>query len=380
MKRGTLFVVWLLSLAAVGPALADGKFYGPRATEELPPEIPYQRALLMYSGGEETLILQSQYKLPGHLTGEFGWVVPVPSVPELASMEAWYASQFFEALDMASMPDVFFVREQLPGILALLSIGAVLALPLVFFLAILLPRIRGRRPHWRFLLVWALLACLGLVYSFFTITRNRTLGTGEGLGVEVITAEQVGIYDVQVIRSRDATELIDWLSAHQFDFGEEDTAVFEDYLQRGWCFVVATVDAAAGEAGQSAAYEGLVAPLILRFQAEAPVYPLALTATAGHETQVLLYLLGEQKWQDDGRLDLYFAGSPRLVVFDWIEQLHAQRGIEAVDPVGFFADANTALPYLCRFKGTLSAREMREDLTFVPAEDNQPYRRWMVRW
>ena len=295
-------------------------------------------------------------------------------------MEAWYASQFFEALDMASMPDLFFVREQLPGILALLSIGAALAVPLVYLLAVVLPHARGRRSHWRFLLVWCLLACLGIVYSFFTITLNRTLGAGEGPGVEVIRAEQVGIYDVQVIRSRDATELIAWLNEHRLQFGEEDTAVFEDYLERGWVFVVATVAPAAGQAGPGAVDEGLVAPLILRFQAAAPVYPLALTATAGQETQVLLYLLGEQKWQDDGRLDLYFAGSPGLVVFDWIEQLYAQRGIEAVDPAGFFADANVDLPYLCRFKGTLSAREMREDLTFVPAENNDPYRKWMIRW
>jgi hypothetical protein len=47
------------------------------------------------------------------------------------------------------------------------------------------------------------------------------------------------------------------------------------------------------------------------------MYPLALTPTSGHETQVLLYVLSERKWQNDGRLDLHYAGRARLPRMCW---------------------------------------------------------------
>jgi hypothetical protein len=380
VKKGSL-VLTLLMLLAAAPAGADGKFYGPRAIERVPPEIPYQRALLMFARGQETLVLQSKYRLPNPVAEGFGWVVPVPSVPEVASMEAWYASWFFEELDAASMPDVHRVRGYLLLIAGLLSIGTLLTLPLVALATLVVPCMRGQRPRWALLLLWSFLSCIGLVFiaSVFMLTA-MTGSPAEAPGIEIVKAEQVGIYDVQVIRSRDAADLIKWLNQHQLHFDEEDTLVFEDYLQRGWYFVVATVDPTAGQGGDSAVDEGLVAPLILRFQAAAPVYPLALTATAGQNTQVLLYLLGEHKWKDDRRLDLYFAGSTRLGILQWIERLDLEHGVQAIDPVDFFLDANTELHYLCRYKGTLSPREMREDLTFTPAGDNEPYRRWMLRW
>ena len=82
MKKVTFLLVLTIALATAVPALADGKFYGP---EPVPPKIPHQRALLLFEGGRETLFLQSRYRTTGSLSDEFGWVVPLPSVPERAS-------------------------------------------------------------------------------------------------------------------------------------------------------------------------------------------------------------------------------------------------------------------------------------------------------
>jgi hypothetical protein len=184
-------------------------------------------------------------------------------------------------------------------------------------------------------------------------------------------SEQVGIYDVQVIRSNQGENLIAWLNDNHFHFEEQDTQVFEEYVRHDWCFVVAQIDPTRGQE-QEITSQGLVAPLTLRFQTASPVYPLALTALSGHETQILIYLYSEYKWQNDGRLNLQFARQIRFP--------QRSRLIANVEPEGFFSPSDLALPYLCKFKGTLSPEEMREDLVFRLAETNDPYPQATIVW
>jgi hypothetical protein len=41
---------------------------------------------------------------------------------------------------------------------------------------------------------------------------------------------------------------------------------------------------------------------------------------------------------------------------------------------------DTMLPYLCKFKGTLTPAQMEKDKVLVPAEDDEPYRKHIVMW
>ena len=190
--------------------------------------------------------------------------------------------------------------------------------------------------------------------------------------VDVIREEQVGIYNVQVVKAGEAGDLIRWLNENRFQFDEEDTLVFDEYLRRGWCFVVARVDPTRS-ADDKILAEGLVAPLILRFETDAPVYPLALTSTAGHDTQVLLYVLSQHKWQNDGRLELEYAGEAHLRELEKV-----RREVLPDMPTGCLDYA--ALPYLCKFKGTLTPTQMENDMVLVPAEDDEPYRKHITIW
>ena len=55
-----LFYFFVLVLMVTsGVAYGDGKFY---YVEKIPVDVPYQRALLIFEDGKETLILQSKYK------------------------------------------------------------------------------------------------------------------------------------------------------------------------------------------------------------------------------------------------------------------------------------------------------------------------------
>lgn len=368
MKRMTFLFVLAIALATAVPALADGKFYWP---EPVPPEIPYQRALLLFDGGQETLILQSKYHTTGSTPDEFGWVVPVPSVPELASMDPDAASSVFFNLGRRSESRVTSISDLLlSGLCILMPMGAIVTL-LACLVSLFITGMQFVRRHrvglvlgaTAVLISWACLSAL--LFTFTGRTGSRAPS------VDVVKAEQVGIYDVQVVKADQAGDLIEWLNRHQFQFDETDTQVFDQYLRRGWCFVVARIDAARGAEERQVASEGLVAPLIVRFAAETPVYPLALTSTAGHETEILLYLLSENKWQNDGRLELHYAGAGGLDTYGLTQN---------VEPEGFFFGTDLDLSFLCKFKGTLTPKQMREDLTLTLAADDKPYRKHLVIW
>jgi hypothetical protein len=374
MKKANLFLALLALLAGSVPVLADGKFY---STESIPPSIPYQRALLLFDGNQETLILQSKYSVTNSTTDDaFGWVVPVPSLPELASMDPVLAGSLFAALDFDSQPKVTRIGERL---LALVVFAVPLAALLTLFaclLSFVIPKMRFVRQYRRVLIPGSLLvfvSCFCFVLFFYSWGAG-TEGAGDELGVEVIKAEQVGVYDIQVVKAEQAEDLIEWLNHNQFQFDDSDTQVFDDYLQRGWCFVVARIDPSSVTHQGEVVSEGLVAPLIMRFVAETPVYPLALTSTSGHDTQIVFYVLSEGKWHNDGRLDLHYAG--RSVNRDYLRLMSE----EEVQPPGFFSGADMDLSYLCKFKGTLTPDQMREDLMLTLAEDDEPYRKHIIIW
>jgi hypothetical protein len=257
------------------------------------------------------------------------------------------------------------------------------AIALLVLLACIVSRFArppAHRPGSRGILaVSALLALLAFVVIALSWRFLATFQAGGGEGIEIMATAQVGIYDVQVVRADEAGNLIEWLNGNQFHFDEADQEVFDDYLRHGWCFAVAKVDPARDDEG-AAGSEGLVAPLILRFASDAPVYPLALTATAGQKTEILLYLFSQEKWATDGRLQLHFAGryATRFARDSWWDEVLPTFG--GVKPQGFFDGQDYALPYLCKFKGTLTARQMRLDLVFTPAEDQEPYRKHIFIW
>jgi hypothetical protein len=49
-------------------------------------------------------------------------------------------------------------------------------------------------------------------------------------------------------------------------------------------------------------------------------------------------------------------------------------------PKGFFDPMKMEFPYLCKFKDTLTPDQMREDIVFTKAQDDEPYREHIVRW
>lgn len=321
------------------------------------PAIPYQRAVIFHDDGVETLFVQSSFDgIGADAPVGLGWVVPVPAVPELGSMPADDASALFRALGMRSSPRIVRV-----GPTVLWWGAVVLVLAAIFVLLgslIVRPLPSWWRARRRLLIITASLVLVGTCSTGFLLPALARAGAG--VGVEVLHREQVGLYDVQVVGAEDPRALVAWLDEHGLDYGNADEAAIADHVARGWCFVVAVVDPSA----EGVVLRGMLAPLILRFPTERAIYPLALTASGGHDTEVLLHVIAETNVDAGPRLPRRHAGP-----FD----IHLAFHLDAVEPPGFVA-APTRPMRMTTFQRVLTAAQMATDLEIVPAADRGDHR------
>ena len=358
----------LLLVTTTTQAFADGKMFW---TEEIPPKIPYQRSLILFNEGTETLILQSRYKLPEkNLASNLGWAVPVPAVPEVASMPADIVSSLFISLSWDSRPNVTRIVPMAFAVLFLLLGGLSLLTLLLCLVSFFLPLSQWFNKNRGKL---ALLSILGLLISFYTLAMAPlSQSANNSHGVDVIAEQRVGIYDVNIVRSDNTIDLINWLNKHNFKFGKKDTVTFDSYISKGWCFVVAIIKPGIEENRRQIVSEGLAAPLILRFPFTNPIYPVALTGTGGFATEILIYLASSTKMSCDNRLTLRYADEFYNHRFDLLTS--------DVTPKGFFASETLSYSYLSKFKSRLNPDDMNHDIVFKKAQNDDPYREHIVKW
>jgi hypothetical protein len=369
MKHLARCVFLLAAVAAIGErAQADGKFYG---RETIPADIPYQRAFIIFHEGWETLVLQSKYELPESAdANSLGWVVPVPAVPEIASADAEAATMFFSFASLRTGPKVFSILDYIFLIVALFFLGGVVFLLLCLVEYPFLSKIGLSKAVWKRRLRTSLIVT---IVAFF-LTMATSLRFESASGVEVIKAKKAGIYDVKVIRGANAEAILSWLKENGFAFGDSDVQVFEDYVNRKWCFAVAKAQPDPKTEEHKIVSEGMVAPLILKFETDRAIYPLALTSTVGTSTEVLLYTLSQKKLSCRERLVLRRARSTKPA--NLIGHL-----LEKADPKtkALFENVPESMT-LCKFKKKLSPDEMKKDLEFEFAADNDPYVEKRIVW
>lgn len=385
-------VIALLCLAA--PALADGKLYAPR--EKVPPGVPYQRAFIMFQEGVQTMVLQTAFAppnasgakvsavqpgthdlrsaslaisavpAPSSADAALGWVVPLPSVPELAAMREGAGDHMFRLLDLRTMPTVTRVSD-----LALLGLLFVPVLLLIGFFILLVREARnpGVSLRSRRIVGRALVPTFGLLVIVSCLLPSLAKAGGGSSGIEIVKSEQVGVFDATVLRASNSDDLVAWLNDKGFEFTPSDRPVLDEYIRNGWCFVTAVVRAEHRAAVEAHA-DHLIDPLVMRFATAAPVYPLALTATVGSDTEILLYLLTDAKRDCAGRLPIRAA---RTIDIDM------ESNPWMLLPEGF-KRWNGTNAWLCKFKGTMTPEQMRQDLFFSATADSTPYREHIVRW
>lgn len=319
----------LLSLFVVS-SFADGKFYSDR----IPADIPYQRAILIHDGSREALLIES--KFIAHEGERFGWVVPVPSVPEIDVPDAFSIDRLYGRLEGQTKP-VKITTVDAVFILLLVALTAWVFYRL--YLRITHGRSMGRVAEW--------LAALAIILVLAVIALPAYQG------IEILKEARVGPYETKVVRGSSSTDMIVWLRESGFAFDECDRAAFDEYIERGWVFVTAKLDP-----GAKGAQGKMVPPLFLQFASREATYPLALTGTSGRSTELLLYVFALTRMDAGGRLPVHFSN-------EW----------SGYPPLG--GSLKWAAPvYITKFRGQIAPDEMRSDLVLKPAPSNASYRRW----
>lgn len=252
--RALLFVLQLATVAhlSVAPAMADGCFVF-KWDKKIDINEPTQKAVILYDGGREDILLQVKYEGP---LKQFGWLVPVPSVPkvERGSMDAFY--------ELSDLTQRNFGSD---------SQGAPVAMG---------------------------------------------LANGKGIEqpVRVIENKTVGAYEVAILSARDAGSLENWLKANGYSIPEGNTEIVSDYIRRDWYFVAAKIqlngrdgfklvspnrkDSAAATPARASVQKKLASgelhPLLISFDTAQCIFPLRISAVAGKPSEVSLYVLSAQ--------------------------------------------------------------------------------------
>lgn len=398
-----LLINIILLLLAIYPSVsnADGKFY---YSEKVPTDIPYQRAILFFNDNVETLIVQSKHQ---GAVEEFGWVIPVRSLPEVASIPNGSQS-IFRYLERKTKPEIINIMYLVHNWFFILFV-------IVIFLRILLNNInKFKEPFENFKKSYAnyiyIIFFVGFIlsailpfayptflkyseifYLFISVNLLSVLLAfvffGKRTDVIVLiliilvfafvaipsyrdmsyhVAKEIGPFDVNIIQSDNSKIIIDWLIDNKFNFDESDENILSRYTTQGWYFVTARIR--PEESANARDHDNMVKPLVIRFSANNAIYPMELTGTGGGVTELKLYLVSHQYMQSTTDLNLTFFGKVNNK-FSKIKTV----------PNNFLTLEETKLNYVTKYYDRLTPERMKMDLVFKAIENKKGYRSTIYR-
>ncbi|HUW62345.1 MAG TPA: DUF2330 domain-containing protein [Candidatus Bathyarchaeia archaeon] len=325
------------------------------APSVLPPDMPQQRALIVYRDGVEKLVVESSFRGEG---SDFAWILPVPSAPiEIAKATpglfttlefglqpkvSFGSGLFFWALVFGVLLIIWGVSLLLAGRFSWLKLMSTGVLPAALFVYLLI----DSRGH--------------IVDSFKPMAM-----AGESLAVAGVTATEaarIGSYEVQTLAANTSTHLDEWLRKNGYrTFPKNGAAILDDYIRQGWKFVAAKLHREAGKFSRPH-------PLAVSFKTASPVYPMRLTQLAGSDLHLDLFVMATQQVRVDNMKTLYS---------DRFKLDNSYSGLPVLTGATF--RARMALPSLAEIAGgdcvvtwlqaDLSNAQLRKDIDVANAPD-----------
>ena len=249
MTRTGMCVAMALLPACVGCLWADGGFFGELADSATTVD---QRAVVVFDGSRETLIIQTAYD--GDAT-DFAWVIPVPALVGAGDIGT---------VEPAIFEDLYYLTEP----------------------------------------------------SAYVYTGQALTGCGGGnqqgedeRTVRGWTQLQVDGYDLAVLSATESADLQKWLNENGYAFPAGHEGELAHYVNKAWFFIAAKMNPSAeqdalgeepplGPDGNygSGRLENQMRPLRISFPTTEPVYPMRISRVSTRsEAEILLYVIARHR-------------------------------------------------------------------------------------
>jgi len=277
---GRLLILLVSVVLCAAPALADGVMMPTEAVKAIP-DIPLQRAVLVYKDGLETLVIENTVNSESDL----GWIVPIPASPEEIDVST---PGLLPTLSMSVGPEIRSGKggKAMIGVQPLLML-----LVLIWVLYVLAGPAKDR---WS--LVTSMFVILVVVGTPMAIAlpNAMTSGSETRAGVVVETNGKFGSYEVSVLDATSPDALNVWLTGNGFiALPTKGEVLVKDYIDEGWKFLAARL--VQTESGTARPH-----PLKVSFPVEKPVYPMRLTALTGSDVYLELTTISESGLETPG--------------------------------------------------------------------------------
>lgn len=281
LSRPALLIL-LINIAVMlfpSNASSDGIYIPEKAYKKLP-TIPTQHAIIVYRDGKETLIIESA------LSGEgknFGWILPLPSVPDKIDK---VSTGTLKTMTFLIQPKIIHDLSQ--WFILPVSLLIIVLLGLVCFVS------SEKGGLFRFL-VYLFLVAIVVAMLLPSLSKARSGISHWGAKyetdakVEILKQVMAGIYDIAVIKAEKASDIYDWLDKNGFGRLDKGEEIVSDYIKKGWCFAAARISRDLTE-GISTPH-----PVSMEFATNEPFYPLRLTALAGSDVGLELFVIAKNE-------------------------------------------------------------------------------------
>jgi hypothetical protein len=131
--------------------------------------------------------------------------------------------------------------------------------------------------------------------------------------VDLISRQQVGIYDVSILTARKAQTMIDWFNSRGYSLKQQALPMVENYLESDWYFVAIRVNVTKYSAG----HYGELPPLQFKFNSSNIVYPMKISSLNPGDTEVLAYVLADRKVKPVFARSECYGVDPTRIKLDW---------------------------------------------------------------
>ncbi|MEO6950241.1 MAG: DUF2330 domain-containing protein [Polyangia bacterium] len=212
-----------------------------------------ERILFAQDGANVTAYIQLQYQ---GAAADFGWLVPLPSVPTL---EVGSDELFTQLLATTSPSYVLSTTRDFCGGGSSTSVGC------------------GGATS---------LNSAGSATSADAGAFVSDAGTSSGS--PLVLSSSIGPYDYAVLKADNKTTMLDWLTANHYYVPDATGTAVTPYIHPGAYFLALKL--ASGEAA------GNVVPIVLRYESDLPMVPITLTQVGAiPDMGILVWLLGDAR-------------------------------------------------------------------------------------